>query len=91
VARCLLELFLLFGMAALHKVGAIDKQAISRSECACLTPVQRLSLKQIKALREREQVRPNGIRELPQRHPESREQVGANRRATAGLARRCRF
>src|SRR5215831_19127735 len=43
-------------MAALHKVGAIDKQTMRRFDNACLTPVQHLSPKQIKALREREQV-----------------------------------
>ena len=43
-------------MAALHKVGAIDKQTMRRFDDACLTPVQPLSPKQIKALREREHV-----------------------------------
>ena len=43
-------------MAALHKVGAIDKQTMRRFDDACLTPVQPLSPKQIRALREREQV-----------------------------------
>jgi putative transcriptional regulator len=43
-------------MEALHKVGAIDKQTMRRFDGACLTPVQALSPKRIKALREREQV-----------------------------------
>jgi putative transcriptional regulator len=43
-------------MAALHKVGVIDKQTMRGFDDACLTPVQPLSPKQIKALREREQV-----------------------------------
>jgi len=43
-------------MAALHKVGAIEKLTMRRFEDACLTPVQPFSPKQIKALREREQV-----------------------------------
>ena len=43
-------------MAALHKVGAIDKQTMRRFDEACLTPVQPLSPNQIKALREREHV-----------------------------------
>ena len=43
-------------MAALNKVGAIDKQTMRRFDHACLTPVQPLSPKQIKALREREHV-----------------------------------
>jgi putative transcriptional regulator len=43
-------------MEALHKVGAIDKQTMRRFDDACLTPVQPLSPKQIKALREREHV-----------------------------------
>lgn len=43
-------------MAALHKINAIDKQTMRRFDNACLTKVQRLSPKQIKALREREQV-----------------------------------
>ncbi len=43
-------------MEALHKVGAIDKQTMRRFDDACLTQVQALSPKQIKALREREHV-----------------------------------
>jgi putative transcriptional regulator len=43
-------------MAALHKVGAINKQTMRRFDDACLTPVQSFAPKQIKALREREQV-----------------------------------
>jgi len=43
-------------MEAFHKVGAIDKQTMRRFDDACLTPVQSLSPKQIKALREREHV-----------------------------------
>ena|SRR5260370_19561737 len=41
-------------MEALHKVGAIDKQTMRQFDDACLTPMQTLSPKQIKALRERE-------------------------------------
>ena len=43
-------------MLALHNVNAIDKQTMRRFDDACLTRVQPLSPKQIKALREREQV-----------------------------------
>ena|SRR5437763_1103577 len=43
-------------MEALHKVGAIDKQTMRGFDDACLTPVEPLSAKQIKALREREHV-----------------------------------
>src|SRR5580704_14561315 len=43
-------------MQALHSVGAIDKQTMRRFDDACLTTVQPLSPKQIKALREREHV-----------------------------------
>ena len=43
-------------MEALHNVGAIDKQTMRRFDDACLTPVQPLSAKQIKALRVREHV-----------------------------------
>ena len=43
-------------MQALHKVGAVDKQTMRRFDGACLTPVQPLSAKQIRALREREHV-----------------------------------
>ena len=43
-------------MQALHKLGAIDKQTMRCFDEACLTPVERLTPKQIKALREREQV-----------------------------------
>jgi putative transcriptional regulator len=43
-------------MEALHKVGAIDKQTMRGFDDACLTPVRPLTAKQIKAIREREQV-----------------------------------
>src|ERR1035438_10410865 len=43
-------------MEALHTVGAIDKRTMRRFDDACLTPVQPLSPKEIKALREREHV-----------------------------------
>jgi putative transcriptional regulator len=43
-------------MEALHKVGAIDKQTMRRFDEACLTAVQPLTPKQIKALRAREHV-----------------------------------
>ena len=43
-------------MQALHKIGAIGKQTMRRFDRACLTPVQQLSPKQIKALRDREHV-----------------------------------
>jgi putative transcriptional regulator len=43
-------------MEALHKVGAIDRQTMRRFEDACLTPVQALAPRQIKALRDREHV-----------------------------------
>ncbi len=43
-------------MEALHKVGAINKQTMRKFDEACLTPVQPLSPKQIKALRQREHV-----------------------------------
>jgi putative transcriptional regulator len=43
-------------MEALHKVGAIDKQTMRRFDEACLTPVQPLTPRQIRDLREREHV-----------------------------------
>jgi putative transcriptional regulator len=43
-------------MEALHKVGAIGKQTMRQFDDACLTQVQALSPKQIKALRAREHV-----------------------------------
>lgn len=43
-------------MESLHKVGAIDKQTMRRFDDACLTPVQALTPRQIRALREREHV-----------------------------------
>jgi|SRR5579884_1289625 putative transcriptional regulator len=43
-------------MEALHRVGAINKQTMRKFDEACLTPVQPLSPKQIKALRQREHV-----------------------------------
>lgn len=43
-------------MEALHRVGAINKQTMREFDDACLTPVQPLTPKQIKALRQREHV-----------------------------------
>jgi len=43
-------------MTALHEIGAIDKQTMRNFDEACLTPIRPLKPKQIKALREREQV-----------------------------------
>ncbi len=43
-------------MEALHKVGAVGKQTMRRFDDSCLTPVQPLLPKQIKALRAREHV-----------------------------------
>jgi len=43
-------------MEAPHNVGAIDQQTMRRFDDACLTPVQPLSAKHIKALRVREHV-----------------------------------
>ena len=43
-------------MEALHDVGAIDKQTMRHFDQACLTEVQPLTPKQIKAIREREHV-----------------------------------
>jgi len=39
-----------------YRVGAVDTQTMRRFDEACLTPVQSLTAKQIKALREREHV-----------------------------------
>ena len=43
-------------MAALHDVGAVDKQTMRRFDSACLTPIRPLKPKQIKAIREKERV-----------------------------------
>lgn len=43
-------------MEALHGVGAIDKRTMRQFDEACLTPVEPLAPKEIKALRERESV-----------------------------------
>lgn len=43
-------------MEALHRAGAIDKETMRSFDEACLTPVQPLTPRQIKALRERERV-----------------------------------
>jgi putative transcriptional regulator len=43
-------------MVALHKAGAVDKQTMRRFDAACLTQVDPLSPRQIRALREREHV-----------------------------------
>ena len=43
-------------MEALHAVGAIDKQTMKHFDDACLTPIRPLKPKEIKAIREREQV-----------------------------------
>ena len=43
-------------MEALNDVGAIDKQTMRRFDAACLTPIQPLKPRQIKAIRKREHV-----------------------------------
>jgi len=43
-------------MEALHAVGAIDKQTMRRFDDGCLTPIRPLTPRQIKAIREKEQV-----------------------------------
>jgi putative transcriptional regulator len=43
-------------MEALHKVGAIANQMMRSFDAACLTPVQPLTPRQIRALRARERV-----------------------------------
>ena len=43
-------------MAALHEIGAIDKQTMRRFDDACLTPIRPLKPKEIRAIRERERV-----------------------------------
>ena len=43
-------------MSALHEAGVINKQTMRGFDEACLTPIRPLKPKQIKALREREQV-----------------------------------
>jgi len=43
-------------MEALHQVGAIDKQTMRRFDEACLTPIRPLKPKEIKAIREKENV-----------------------------------
>jgi putative transcriptional regulator len=43
-------------MEALHRVGAIGKQTMRRFDEACLTHVQPLRPREIKAIRERERV-----------------------------------
>ena len=43
-------------MEALHRIEAIDKQTMRRFDDACLTPIRPLKPKEIKAIREREQV-----------------------------------
>lgn len=43
-------------MEALHKVGAIDKQTMRHFDEACLTRIETLNPRQIKAIRERERV-----------------------------------
>lgn len=43
-------------MEALHSVRAIDKRTMRRFDEACLTPIRPLKPKEIKAIREREQV-----------------------------------
>ena len=43
-------------MEALHDSGAIDKQTMRRFDDACLTPIRPLKPKEIKAIREKENV-----------------------------------
>lgn len=43
-------------MAALHDIGAIDKRTMRHFDETCLTPIRPLRPKEIKRIREREQV-----------------------------------
>jgi len=43
-------------MAALHDIGAIDKQTMRHFDEACLTPIRPLKPEEIKAIRENEHV-----------------------------------
>ena len=43
-------------MEALHRVGAVDKKTMRRFDVACLTPIRPLKPKEIRAIREKEQV-----------------------------------
>jgi putative transcriptional regulator len=43
-------------MEDLHKGGVIDKQTMRHFDAACLTPVRPLKPREIKAIREKEQV-----------------------------------
>lgn len=53
---------------------------------SCLTPVEALTPREIRALREREREsrEPDGVRELPERDAEFGEQVGAGREDALG-------
>lgn len=41
---------------ALHKAGGIDKQTMREFDAACLTPIHNFTAKEIRALRQREEV-----------------------------------
>ena len=43
-------------VTGLHKIGLVDQATIHHFDALCLTPVERLSPEEIRALREREQV-----------------------------------
>jgi len=42
--------------AGLHKAGLVDKATMREFDALCLTPVERLTPEEIRALREREQI-----------------------------------
>jgi putative transcriptional regulator len=44
------------GVTGLHKAGLVDKATLREFDALCLTPVEPLTPKEIRALREREQV-----------------------------------
>ncbi len=43
-------------VAGLHRAGVVDKATMREFDALCLTPVERMSPEEIRALREREQV-----------------------------------
>ena len=43
-------------VTGLHKIGLVDQATMRHFDALCLTPVERLSPEEIRALREREQV-----------------------------------
>ena len=69
--------------ADLHQVAGIDNKTMRNFDALCLTPIQDMTPKRIRALRNRENASQTCLRSLSERNTQPCKQVGARREAPA--------